>query len=134
MNEVGLPDAAATELQAIRGIDLLNTFQSFSAKDIDDICSTARKPIGMLEHPDSTRTIPLSGIVNPGVTVPAIVAKRLKLCVYGAKNRRRLSRPLNFAALTQVELNKFDAMQTIEAAHVNSPDLSHPSGKDIMTR
>ena len=88
----------------------------------------------MIEHPDSTRTTPLSDIVNPGVTVSAIVAKRLKLCVYGAKFRRRQSRPLNFAALTQVELNKFDTMQTIESAHVRPPDLSHPSSRDNMTR
>ena len=134
MNEVGLSDAAATQLQTSHGIDLLNTFQSFSAKDIDDICSTARKPGGTMEHPDSTRTTPFSDILNPGVTVPAIVAKLLKLCVYGAKYRRRLSRSLNFVALTQAELNKFDAMQTIEEAHVNLPDLSPPSGKDNMKR
>ena len=133
MNEVGLSDTAVTQLQTSHGIDLLNTFQSFSAKDIDDICSTARKPGKTIEHPDSTRTTPLSDIVNPGVTVPAIVAKRLKICVYGAKHRHCLSRPLNFAALTQVELNKFDEMQTIEKAHVNPPDLSPPSGKDNMT-
>ena len=134
MNEVGLSDAAATQLQTSHGIDLLNTFQSFSAKDIDDICSTARKPGGTMEHPDSTRTTPFSDILNPGVTVPAIVAKLLKLCVYGAKYRRRLSRSLNFVALTQAELNKFDAMQTIEEAHVNLPDLSPPSSRDSMTR
>ena len=134
MNEVGLSDAAATQLQMIHGIDLLNTFQTFSAKDIDDICSFARKPDGMIEHPDSTGTTLLSDIVNPGVTVPAIVAKRLKLYVCGAKHRRRLSRPLNFATLTQVELNKFDSMQTIEVAHANLLDLSSPSSKDNMTR
>ena len=88
----------------------------------------------MIEHPDSTKTTPLSDIANTGVTVLTIVAKRLKLCVYGANHRHRLSRPLNFAALTQVELNKFDAMQTTEAVHVNPPDLSPPSSKDNMTR
>ena len=134
MNEVGLSDAAATQLQTSHSIDLLNAFQSFSAKDINDICSTARKADGTIEHPDSTTTTPLSDIVDPGVIVPAIVAKRLKLRVYGAKHRRRLSRSFNFAALTQVELNKFDAMQTIEEAHVNPPDLSPPSGKNNMTR
>ena len=134
MNEVGLSDAAATQLQTIHDIELLNTFQSFSAKDIDDIFSKARKPAGMIEHPDSTRTTPLSDIVNPGVTVPAIVAKRLELCVYRAKHRHRLSRPLNFAALTHFKLKKLDAMQTIEAAHINPPDLSPPSARDNMTR
>ena len=133
MNEVEFSDAAATQLQTIHGIDLLNTFQFFSAKNIDNICSTAQKPVGMIEHPDSTRTTLLSDIVNPGVTVPAIVTKRLKLCVYSVKHRRRLSRPFNFAALTQVERNKFDTIQTIEAAYVNPPDLSSPSSRDNMT-
>ena len=68
MNEVGLCDVVATQLQTIHGIYLLNTFQSFFIKDIDDICSNVRKPGGMIEHPDSTRTTPLSDLVNPGVT------------------------------------------------------------------
>ena len=110
LNEVGLSDEVATQLQTIHGIYLLNTFQSFSAKDIDDICSNMRKPGRMIENLASTRTTPRSDIVNPGVTVPAIVVKRHRLCVYGAKHRRRLNCPLNIAALTQVELNKFDAM------------------------
>ena len=94
-NVIGLSDDAATQLHTIHGLDLLNAFQSLSNKDIDDICQTARKPGGMIEHPDSTMAVPLPNISNPGVTVPAIADKRLKLCVYEAKHLKHLSRPIN---------------------------------------
>ena len=132
-NVIGLSDDAATQLRTVHGLDLLNTFQSLSNKDIDDICHTARKSGGMIEHPDSTRAVPVPNISNPGVTVPVIADKRLKLCIYGAKHLRRLSRPIKYAALAQPELDKFDSMQTIEASHVNPSDYVPPSNKDNMT-
>ena len=132
-NVIGLPDDAATQLHTIHGLDLLNAFQSLSNKDIDDIFHTVRKPGGMIEHPDSTRAVPVPDIANPGVTVPAIAAKRLKLCVYGAKHLKRLSRPINYAALARPELDKFDSMQTIEASHIIPPDFAPPSNKDNVT-
>jgi len=130
---VGLSDNAATRLRTDHGLDLLNIFQSLSDKDIDDIYSTARNPEEMIAHPDGTRASPLAGIQNLGVTVPAIVTKRLKLWVYGAKHLRRLSRPINYAALARTELDQFDAMQTIEVLHENPSDLAHPSNKDNVT-
>ena len=130
VDQIGLSTLAATTLRDDHGFDLLNVFQSFSLQDIDDICQTARKPGGMITNPASTRSNPLSDIANPGVTVPAIVAKRLKLCVYGSKHQTRLSRPLSFDTLARVNLDKYDHMQTIELSHVNPPDLSMPTTKE----
>ena len=84
----------------------------------------------MITHPNGTRASPLADIPNPGETVPVITAKRLKLCVYGAKHLHRLSRPIKYAALARTELNQFDAMQTIEVLHVNPSDLAPLSNKD----
>ena len=87
----------------------------------------------MIEHPDITRAVPVANILNPGVTVPAIAAKRLKLCVYGAKHLKGLSCPINYASLSRPELDKFDSMQTIDVSHINPSDFAPPSNKDNLT-
>ena len=132
-NVIGLSDDAVTQLHTVHGLDLLNTFQSLSNKDIDDICHTARKPRGMIEHSDSTKAVPVPNISNPGVTVPVIDAKRLKLYVCGAKHLRHISRSINYSALARPELIKFDSMQTIEFSHINPSNFAPPSNKDNVT-
>ena len=133
IGEIGLSTLVAITLRDDHGFDLLNAFQSFSMKDIDDICATARKPGGLIENLASTRASLLPDIANPGVTVPAIVAKRLKLCVYGFKHLASLSRPLNFATLARASLDQYDHMQTIELSHETPPDLPIPTTKENMT-
>ena len=64
-------------------------------KDIDNICATARILGKLNDNPVLTRANPLPDIANPGVTIPVIVAKRLKLCVYDSKYLPRLSRLLS---------------------------------------
>ena len=133
VGEIGLSTLVAITLRDDHGFDLLNAFQSFSMKDIDDICATARKPGGLIENLASTRASPLPDIANPGVTVPAIVTKRLKLCVYGVKHLASLSRPLNFTTLARASLDQYDHRQTIELSHENPPDLPVPTTKENMT-
>ena len=89
VDQIDLSTLAATTLRDDHGFDLLNVFQSFSLKDIDDICQTTRKPGGMISNPASTRNNPLPDIANSGVIVPALVSKRLKLCVYDSKHQTR---------------------------------------------
>ena len=64
----------------------------------------------MITHPDETKASPLPDILNPGMTVQKISAKRLKLYVYGSKYLRHLSCPINYAVLARTELDQFDAM------------------------
>ena len=133
INEIGLSNLAATTLRDDHGFDLFNAFQSFLMTDIDDIYSTASKPGGLISNPESTCADPLPDIANPGVTVPVIVAKRLKLFVCGSKHLTRLSIPLSFATLVRASLDQYDHMQTIELSHVDPPNLLKHNTKENMT-
>ena len=134
INKVSLLNHAATQLQAIYGIDLLNECQSCSNKDIDDIYSTTRRPGGMLAYFYSTRSTLLPNIAYSGVTMLKITVKRLKHCIYGTKYQCRLSRHLNFATFAQAKLDKYDSIQTIEIMHENPPGTSPPPDKGNMIR
>ena len=47
--------------------------------------------------------------------------------------KTRLRRPLSFATLASINLDKYDHMQTIELNHVNFLDLSMSTTKENMT-
>ena len=48
VDQIGLSTFAATTLRDDHGFDSLNVFQSFSLKDIDNICQTERTPGGIV--------------------------------------------------------------------------------------
>ena len=81
-NMIGLSLPTRIAITTEQGLDRVQVFEELSRDDIDDLCKTARRPGGLISNP-------LAGIpgnpplmMNPGVAVPAISVKRLKMCSF----------------------------------------------------
>ena len=78
-NVIGLSIPTRIVIMAEQGLDRVQVFKELSREDIDDLCKTAQWPGGLMPNP-------LAGIrgnpplmMNPGLAVPAILVKRLKM-------------------------------------------------------
>ena len=106
---IGIPDAVGNvhaRRDAIRneGLYSMDDLAEFDEQDVKILCSSMRKPGGMIPDPaDPNRMIP-----NPGYNVPAIAEKRLRLAAYGARIYKMVGRNVNPEALSRLRLREFE--------------------------
>ncbi len=102
---LGLDAAGLEKANAIiaQGLDSFSTLTEMEKDDIKTLCSTARRPGGLVVDPnDNTRQVP-----DPGVAIPALCETRLGIAAYGAKIYSSIGRNLNGDTLSRNRLNHF---------------------------
>ena len=77
------------------GLETLSDFAEFDDESIKVLCSSVRKPGGLIGDPMD----PDSRISNPGYSIPAICEERMKQAAYAAKIYKSISRPITALAL-----------------------------------
>ncbi len=106
------------------GLDNFNALVDFNKDDIKSLCSTVRKPGGLMEDPnDNTRQIS-----NPGTSIPAIAESRLQICAYGSRIYKRIGRNVDATTLSKNRLTEFKYHKEAVDNH-DDPDSMPPISK-----
>lgn len=128
MNNVLLITTAAVRSALnVEGLQSLDDFVSLSEKDIDDICSNARKPGGLIPNPAYDPTTAVAGIgptmANPGVQIGHLHVKRLKMLRFYIVHLRRIQRSFTAAGATLAQLTNVYALHEQEDEEAEIKDL-----------
>jgi hypothetical protein len=106
------------------GLDSFDSLVDFDKDDIKSLCSTVRKPGGMIvDLNDRNRNIN-----NPRTSIPAIAEGRLQLCAYAATIYQRIGREVNVATLSRDRLTEFKHHKEAVDNH-DDPDSMPPISK-----
>ena len=112
------PAARRMAIQA-EGLSILDDFLEFDEGSIKILCSSVRKPGGLVIDPnDATRRI-----VDPGFNIPAICEKRLKWAVYAACCYQVVGRTLTQDGLSRMRLKLFERHAELIKDHVDPEKL-----------
>ena len=76
----------------------------FDDEGIKTLCSSVRKPGGLVDDPND----PNCQVMDPGFNIPVICEKRLKWAAYGAKIYTMIGRPISHDALNRDRLKEFE--------------------------
>ena len=116
--------ASRTNTIIAEGLDGFDTLVDFDKDDIISLCSTVRKPGGMVVDPNH----PNRSISNPGTSIPAITKGRLQLCAYGAGIYQRIGRGVDGMTLLKNRLTEFKYHKEAVDDH-DDPDGMPPISK-----
>lgn len=93
-NVLLIGDQAVRAALNTQGLQSLDDFIALTEKDIDDICSNARKPGGTIANPafDAANSVPgvPPFLPNAGVQIGHIFVKRLKMLRFYLFHLRRI--------------------------------------------
>ena len=124
-NVIGLTDAAQANAVIDEGITNLEDLADFEEDDIKTLCSSVRRPGGM---------ILLGGnpVANPGHNIPAICETRLILAAYAAKIYRSVMRPIDPVSMNAARLREFkkhrEVIDNFDDGNVEVPEVSRNYG------
>ena len=106
------------------GLDSFESMMDFSKEDIKSLCSSIRKPGGLVVDPnDADRQVQ-----NPGLSIPAIAESRLITCAYGANIYKRIGREATAVTLSKTRLAEFKTHRETVKDH-DDPDGLPPISK-----
>ena len=112
-------DATGTErANAIidEGLASFDAFQNFAKADIKALCSSVRKPGGMIDDPNHNGVGDPRQIPNPGSRIPALCETKLIAAAYGAQLYEQIGRQpdaLNLSATRLVAFRRH--LETVES-------------------
>ena len=116
---VGVVDVPGTNPAARRvaiqdeGLAVLDDLLEFDEDGIKTLCSSVRKPGGLVTDPND----PNRQITNPGFNIPAICEKRLRWASYGAKIYHLIDREISHDSLNRERLKEFERYHTLLEEH-----------------
>ena len=106
------------------GLDGFESLTDFNKEDIKSLCSSIRKPGGLVVDPnDNNRQVQ-----NPGISLPAISESRLITCAYGASLYAMIGRVPNAVNLSRNRLTEFKTHKET-AANQDDPEGLQPISK-----
>ena len=114
------PNAGAKrDAVMVEGLETLEDFAEFDDGSIKILCSSVRKPGGVIEDPDDEN----ARVPNPGHSIPAICEERMKQAAYAAKIYRSIERPITPQALSRARLKHFKEHREIVEGHEDPEKL-----------
>lgn len=121
-----IADAAVRTALNTQGLESLEDFVALTEKDIDDICSNARKPGGTIPNPAyQARNNPAAPpfLPNAGVQIGHVFVKRLKMLRFYLFHLRRVQRPFQAATATLDVITALYRMYEQEQEEDETKDL-----------
>lgn len=112
------PAARRAAIQA-EGLSVLDDFLEFDDASIKTLCSSVRKPSGLVTDPNDPNRL----IVDPGFNIPAICEKRLKWAAYAARSYQMVGRVLSQDGLNRARLKLFERHAELVKDHVDPEKL-----------
>ena len=122
---IGVMDAPAPSHLARRlaiqneGLSVIEDLLEFDDDGIKILCSSVRKPGGLLVDPND----PNCQIMNPSFNIPAVCEKRLKWAAFGAKVYDMIGRPISHDALNRERLKEFEKHSALLDEHEDPEKL-----------
>ena len=122
-NVIGL--ATDDEANAIisKGTGALEYFAQFQPADINNLCSSVRKPGVTIELPDPSNANRNRRIPKPGHNITALCETRIVLMAYGAEIYEMIRRPINTNFLSTNLLEQLKHHRTTIDNHNNPYSL-----------
>ena len=105
------------------GLNIIEDFAEFEKVDIETLCSSVRKPGGIIANPNAAAVNAPTTIPDPGYSIPAICEKRLVSAAYTAKIYAMIERPITPVSLGRARLKKYDEHRTLTEAHEDPEKL-----------
>lgn len=107
------------------GLDTFASFLDFTKDDIKTLCSSIRKPGGVI----AGRTRADNDVPNNGLHVPAIAETRLAWATYAARYYNMIGRPLNADTLSWDYIRYFDSLKEERENHTSPDSIQRISPK-----
>ena len=92
------------------GIDDLDSLVEFTEADMKTLCTTIRRPGGMIMNPRTNIDDQLPTIRDPGHLISMVAAKRLLVTAYTAMHQALTSRPIDSHLMTQEFVMSLDPL------------------------
>lgn len=105
------------------GLDSFDAFKNFEKADIKALCSSVRKPGGMIDDPNHDGEGDPRQVSNPGTRIPAICETKLIAAAYGAKlYYEQIGRQVDAKSISDVRLVAFRRhLETVESHDDQDP-------------
>ena len=122
---IGLADETGPNVNGKRtavmeeGLQTLADFAEFDDDSIKVLCSSVRKPGGVIDDPNEEG----ARVPNPGHSIPAICEERMKQAAYAAKIYKSINRPIAPQALSRTRLKLFKEHREIVESHEDPEKL-----------
>ena len=122
---IGIEDVQGPNVAARRiaiqseGLAILDDLLEFDDASIKILCSSVRKPGGLVTDPND----PTRMIVDPGFNIPAICEKRLKWAAYAARCYQMVGRTLTQDGLSRNRIKLFEKHAELVKDHVDPEKL-----------
>ena len=115
---IGIADPVQRrEVIQAEGLNTVSDFADFDKEDIETLCSSVRKPGGVIPNPNAGVAGQPATIPNPGHSIPAICEKRLILAAFTARIYKSIGRPINQTTLNRGRLKQFEAHRLLIEEH-----------------
>ena len=95
------------------GLAIIDDLLEFNEEGIKTLCSSVRKPGGLVTDPND----PNCQITNPGFNIPVIREKRMRWAAYGAKIYSMIDRSISHDVLNRDRLKEFERYHTLLEEH-----------------
>ena len=145
MQVIGL--ATAEQANAVRdeGLATLDDFTSFDDDDIKILCSSVRKPGGLIPDPNAPAPavgrgarnqdpVPPAMVANPGFKIPAICESRMKDAAFTAKYYDMIGRRITGDSMSADRIHEFKVLKELQKNHKDPDKLPTISKSFSITK
>ena len=109
------------------GLETLNDFLEFDKDGIKTLCSSVRKPGGMIANPNAAVEGQPAQIPNPGFNIPAICEKRMIAATYTARTYDLIGRPITVDSMSRSRLKAYENHRQLVKEHEDPEKLPEVS-------
>ena len=106
-----------------QGLVTLTDFLDFDKEAIETVCSSVRKPGGIIPNPNAALPNAPATIPNPGYSIPAICEKRLIAAAYTARTYDMIGRSITVDTMSRARIKKYEAHRELMEEHQNPEKL-----------
>ena len=99
------------------GLNVISDFAEFDREDIKTLCSSVRKPGGVIPNLNAGEAGQPATIPNPGHSIPAICGKRMILAAFTAMIYRSIGRVITQGSLNRERLKQYEAHRLLIEEH-----------------